>query len=88
MAPAGRGPQFLVGVQRCCRLGYAGEHRLVCDLGNAVRAAHCGVQATLWLTGEVGLYGGSSRLDQMVDKKSSGASGVRLLRCRRNWDGL
>jgi hypothetical protein len=31
---------------------------------------------------------GSSRLDQMVDRKSSDTSGARLLRCRRNRDGL
>jgi hypothetical protein len=33
------------------------EHRLVCDLRDAVRAARCGFQAALWLAGEVGLYG-------------------------------
>jgi hypothetical protein len=38
--------------------GDAGERRLWCDIGDAVRAACCGVQALLWLTGEVGLYGG------------------------------
>jgi hypothetical protein len=31
---------------------------------------------------------GGSLLAQMVRTKSSGASGARLLTCRRNWDGL
>jgi hypothetical protein len=38
--------------------GDAGERRLGCDLGDAVRTVRCTVQAALWLTGEVVLYGG------------------------------
>jgi hypothetical protein len=36
----------------------AGQCRLGCDLGDAVRTAGCGVQAAVFLAGEVGLYVG------------------------------
>jgi hypothetical protein len=66
----------------------AGKCRLGCDLNGTVCTAGCRVQARLRLEGEHSLDVGGSRLDQILQRKSSGTLGTRILRSLRNCDGL
>jgi hypothetical protein len=53
--------RFMTGEVNCSAVGRwcnASERWLGCDLGDAVRAASCGIHAALWVTCEHGLYVG------------------------------
>jgi hypothetical protein len=54
--PAGEVLNLLAECSPVVGCSDAGERRLVCDLGDSVRAESCGLQAAIRLRGEVGLY--------------------------------